>query len=251
MAKLVLLNVRTFAGGADLTTRSNQVELTPELQEQDATPFRPAGAVDDGWPELLGGLASCGISATGQWEAGDPGTVDPESWNALVNRSLHPWTVCPESAAVGGLAWFTSALRSSYKIGDTVGEVAPWEAAANSSGPLLRGTVAHPPGTPRTVSGDGDGLNLGAVTASQRLYAVLHVLSIAGTSTPTLTVDVEQDVDSDFLTATTVASFAPATALGGQFISAAGPIDGPWYRVTWDITGTDPSFLFIAALAIG
>lgn len=203
MPKLVLFNVRTFAGAVDLTTRSNKVELVAELEEKDATSYKPEGHPDSGWKEVLGGLAGASISASGQWEAGDPGTVDPETWADLTGRVIQPWTVCPESAAVGELAWLTAALRFSYKIGEAVGEVAPWEAEANSSAPLTRGQIAHPPGVARTVSGDGSGVQLGAVASGQRLYAGLHVLSVAGT-TPTLTVEVEADVDDQFLTPTTV-----------------------------------------------
>lgn len=244
MAKFVLLNARIFAGGANLTGNSNQIELSSEIQEKDVTNF------DSGdWKESLGGLASTSLSGSGQWEAGDPGLVDNESWADLTTRSPHAWTVCPRSAAVGDLSWSTQALRSSYKVGDTVGEVAPWEASASGSAPLLRGTVAHPPGQAETADGAGQGLNLGEVSDSQRIWVALHVLSVSGSS-PALTVEVESDVDDTWSAPTTQITFDTASEVGAQFNSAMGPVTDTWWRVTWTISGTDPSFLFLAALAI-
>lgn len=244
MARFVLLNSRIFASAADLTGHSNQIELSTEIEEKNVTNFK-----SEGWTESIGGLASTSITGGGQWEAGDPGLVDNESWADLAGRTIHPWTVCPRSAAVGELSWFTRVLRSSYKIGDTVGEVAPWEASASGTSPLLRGTSAHPPGTAETADGAGDGLELGEVADGQRIYAALHVLSVSGSS-PSLTVEVESDVDNTWSNPATQISFDAATAVGGQFASAMGPITDTWWRVTWTITGTDPSFLFLAALAI-
>lgn len=247
MAKQVLLNVRAFAGGADLTAQSNKIELGVEVEDKDATPYRPAGS--GGWKELLGGLASVSLAGSGQWEAGDPGLVDDAMWAAVQGRAPVPWTVCPLSADVGELAYSTTGLVTSYKQGDAVGEVAPWEANASGSGLATRGTMAHPPGTARTTTGTGTGLELGALSSGQRLLAVLHVLSASGT-TPSLTVRVESDDANTFASATTRATFAAATVPGGQALTVAGPVTDTWWRVAWTITGTSPSFLFAASLGI-
>ncbi|GIH29093.1 hypothetical protein Aph01nite_74030 [Acrocarpospora phusangensis] len=246
MAGFVLLNCRLFTGGADLTGQSNKIELSCELEEKPTTNY-----ASEGWKEVIGSLFATKISGAGQWQAGDPGQVDDATWAELTGRTRHPWTVCPESADVGELAYFTDVLRGSYKLGEGVGEVAPWESSGSGSAPLLRGTAAHPPGTPRTATGTGTGLNLGALAEGQRMFAALHVLSIAGTDTPTITARVESDADNTWATPTTRATFAAATVRGGQFIaSTAGPVTDTWWRIAWTITGTAPSFLFAAALGI-
>lgn len=250
MPKLVLLNTRIFAGAVDLTGNSNQVELMSELEAKDATAFRPVGDPLAGWREVLGGLFSTTINGGGQWEAGDATKVDDETWAKTNGRTIHPWTVCPVSANVGDLAYFTNALRSSYQLGAPVGEVAPWQSSANGSSPLVRGTVAHPAGTARTTTGNGTGQQLGAVSATQKLYAGLHVYSVAG-STPSITVAVQSSVDNTFASPTTRATFTAATVVGGQFLSVAGPVTDQWWRVTWTISGSSPSFLFVASLGIG
>lgn len=240
----ILRDVRTFAVGADLTGASNKIELSAEVEDKDVTNYASGG-----WKEVLGGLASAEISGEGQWEAGDPGKVDDASWAQL--GGVGPWTISANNgAAVGDLAYFTSALRSDYKLFDAVGEVAPWTGTAKSSWPLVRGQFAHPPGTARTASGTGAGLNLGAVTAGKRLYAALHVLSASGT-TPSITARVESSADNTFASPTTRLTFAAATAAGGQILRTDGTaITDAWWRIAWSITGTDPSVLFVAALGI-
>ncbi|MFF1685931.1 hypothetical protein [Streptomyces sp. NPDC058254] len=244
MTKFVLTDVRLFTGGADLTGNSNKVEISSEVEDKETTNY-----ASQGWKEVLGGLASAEIAGEGQWEAGDPGKVDDASWVQLGGAG--PWSVGPAGAAVGSLAYFTNALRCDYKLGDAVGEVAPWASTGKSSWPLVRGQFAHPPGTARTVTGTGTSLNLGAVPAGKRLYAALHVLSVAGTATPTITARVESDDSAGFASPSTVLTFAAATAPGGQVLRTSGSaITDSFFRIAWTITGTGPSFMFASTVGI-
>ncbi|MFE1543609.1 hypothetical protein ACFW61_24455 [Streptomyces microflavus] len=242
MGKFVLLNARLFAPGADLTGASNKIELTSEIEDKDTTNY-----YSQGWKEIIGGLGSAEISAEGQWEAGDPSKVDDASWSTL--GGVGPYTVCPDTSTVGALAYLTAALRADYKIGDAVGEVAPWTGTAKSSWPLVRGQIAHPPGTARTATGTGTILNLGTIPAGKRLYAALHVLSASGT-TPSITARVETG-DATLSVPTTRLTFAAATAPGGQVLRTDGTaITDAYARVAWTVTGTTPSFMFAVSLGI-
>lgn len=244
MPKMVLLDARLFTGGADLSGHSNKVELTAEVEDKDVTNYASGG-----WKEVLGGIASAEVNGEGQWEAGDPGMVDDASWVQL--GGVGAWTVCPQDSTPGALAYFTRALRASYTLGGSVGDVAPWTGNAKSSWPLVRGVIEHPPGVARTTDGASPGVELGPVAAGRRLYAALHVLSVAGTGTPTLTATVETDVTDTFASPNTQLAFDAATAQGGQVLRTAGDaITDTWARVSWTITGTSPSFLFVVALGI-
>lgn len=245
MAKTVLTNVRCFAVGLDLTGNSNKIELSAEVEAKPTTNYG-----SDGYTEVVGGLASAEISGEGQWEAGDATKVDDASWAQF--GGVGPWSVSANNgAAVGDLAYFTRALRADYTLFADVGEVAPWTSTAKSSWPLVRGQFAHPPGTARTTSGTGTGLELGAVPAGKRLYAALHVLSVAG-STPSLTARVESSPDNTFTGPTTRLTFDAASEAGGQILRTDGTaITDTWWRLAWDVSGTTPSFLFAAALGIG
>lgn len=245
MPKTVLVNVRCFAVGVDLTGNSNKIELSSEAEAKETTNYG-----SQAYKEFVGGIASAEISGEGQWEALDVTKVDDASWAQL--GGVGPWSISANSAAaVGDLAYFTQAMRSDYKLFGEVGDVAPWTGTAKSAWPLVRGQFAHPPGTARTATGTGTGLNLGAVAVNKRMYASLHVLSVAGTATPTITGRVESSVDNTFASPTTRLTFAAATAVGGQTLRTAGTaITDTWWRVAWTISGTTPSFLFAAALGI-
>lgn len=243
MSRFVLTNVRLFTGGADLTGDSNKVEVSTEVEDKDGTNYASGG-----WKEVLGGLKAAEIDGEGQWEAGDPGLVDDASWAAL--GGLGPWTIGPQGAAVGALAYFTKAMSGEYTLGEGVGEVAPWTGKATSSWPLVRGVIEHPPGLARTVSGTTAGVELGAVPAGKRLFAALHVLSVAGT-TPSLTVTVESSADDTFAAPSTQLSFDAADAVGGQIQQTghAGLTDS-WFRASYTVAGTSPSFMFAIALGV-
>ncbi len=242
--KQIFTDVRLFAVGADLSGDSNKVEITAEVDEKETTNYRSGG-----WKEVLGGLASSAFTGEGQWEAGDPSKVDDASWLQLGGTG--PWTVSPTDATVGTLAYFTQALRSSYALGDEVGNVAPWSGKASGTWPMVRGQIAHPPGTARTSSGTGTALQLGAVAAGKRLYAAVHLLSVSGTGSPSITLRVESDDNAGFTSAATAVTFTAATAPGGQILRSDGTaIADSYFRIGWTVTGTTPSFLFAAALGI-
>lgn len=243
MALFVLDNVRLFAGGCDFTSRSNKVELSVDYEEKDATNFGSGG-----WKEVLAGLASSALGAEGQWEAGDETMVDNSVWSAI--GSVGGWTVCPDGAAVGDVAWLGQALESQYKVGGQVGDIASWNAVFAGAWPVARGKVAHPPGTARTATGSGTAIQLGAVSAGQYIYANLNVLSVAGTDDPDITVKIQSDNAEGFSSATDQITLTAATAVGGQISRTAGAITDDWWRAQWTITGTDPSFLFVVSFGI-
>lgn len=246
MSKFVLLNSRIFAGAVDLTSNSNKVELMEDREDKDTTSFGSAG-----WKEVLAGLASTSLNASGQWEAGDTTKVDDDQFANL--GTVGGWSVIPAAAsasvAAGDLAWLVKALRCKYVIGDQVGNVAPWSGENKGTSPLVRGAVLHPPGTARTATGSGTAVQLGAVAAGKSLYAALHVYSVSGT-TPSITVKVQSDDNSGMSSPTDRITFTAATAVGGQYSSVAGAITDDWWRVTWTISGTTPSFLFVATAGI-
>lgn len=243
MAKLVLLNTRLFAAGADLTGVTNKAEIQSEVEAKDVTTFGSAGA-----KEFLGGLASSTITAEGFFEAGDDGKIDNVAF--AQRGALGPWTVCPVAATDGALAYFTNGLETNYNLLEGgVGEAAGYKATAQGSWRLVRGLIGHPVSTSRTASGNGSSMSLGAVGSGQQLYAALHVLSASGT-TPSLTVKVQSDDNSGFTTPVDRITFTAATAVGGEILRTAGPLTDSFFRVTWTISGTSPSFQFVCAVGI-
>lgn len=246
MAKFTLQNVRLFIDSADLTTVNNKVELSAEAEEKESTAFVATGSA---WKESLAGIRSVSMSASGQWEAADASKVDNVGFADI--GTVKPWTVCPATAALGSLAWFTGFMASSYQVGGAVGDVAPWSAQGKGNWPLVRGLVLQPPTATAGVSMTGTGVRIiGGVPSGQSLYAALHVMSVTGTASPTFASFVESDDNAGFTTPVHRINFATVTAAGSQILRLAGPLTDDYFRIYADVTGTGPSFLVFAAFGI-
>lgn len=242
---LVLTDCRLYVAGGDLTGYSNKVEMAAKAANLDKTTFGSGG-----WKERAGGVFDGSAMLEGFWQAGDPGQPDDLWWTNLGVATV-PLTGIPTSGTVGSLAYLTRGLDSEYKPGAKHGELLAWSAQLDVNWPIVRGVVMHPQGTARTATGIGSPLQIGAVSSSQALYVCLHVLSISGSSTPTLTVDIKSSVDNTFASPTTRGTFAAATALGGQTMRIPGPITDTWWKSNWTISGSTPSFLFAVSAGIG
>jgi hypothetical protein len=243
MANFVWLDAKAYQAGADLTGAMNKVTARASVEEKPATTFGSAG-----WVERKGSLKSAEVTVAGFWDAGSAGLVDDRAFADLGNSI--PFTVIPTAGTTAGdLAYLTRAVETEYSAFDQLGELIPFAVKAAGDVPLVRGQVLHPGATARTATGSGTAIQVGAVASPQRMYACLHVLSIAGTATPTLTVRLQSAPTSGFAAPTTQATFTAATVVGGQFTSVAAPVTDTWWRADWTISGTTPSFLF--ALAVG
>jgi hypothetical protein len=240
----VLTDVRMYAGGCDLTGYSNTVELAPTAEEKDKTTFASGG-----WKEIAAGLKGGRIAGSGFWEAGDLSIVDNMAWAELGGGST-AWTIAPNTADVGDLAYVARAMEAEYKLLGQVGELAPWSATNATNWPISRGVILHPSGTARTATGNGTAVEHVAVTAGQHVYAAVHVLSISGTDTPTITVKIQSDDGAGFGSATDRITFTAATGIGGEIKRAAGAITDTFWRAQWTISGTNPSFLFAVSLGV-
>jgi hypothetical protein len=247
MAKTILTNARLFAVGLDVTSQSNEVSLTSEVEDKDTTTYG-----SNGWTEVVGGLRSAEVMAKGFWEAGSADLVDDATWAAL-GAAAGSLTVAPVGAADGALAYVGQVMQMAYRVGDAVGEVAPWELSGHGHGTIGRGVIAHPPGTARAASGVGTSINLGAVAAGQRLIAAVHVLSVS--STLSITPRIETDTATGFPSATTPTGLTGTAATNanspqGQFLSSDGSaLTDTWQRAAWTTSGSG-SALFVVAIAI-
>jgi hypothetical protein len=241
----VLLDARIYLESADLTGWSNKVETAASAAEEDATTFG-----SQGWHERAGGERDTDVSLEGFFEQLDVSRPDDMFW-ANLGSNQAALTVAPTSGAAGVLAYLSRVQVMDYKPGASVGKLLGWSSSVKGNWPFVRGMILHPQGTARTSTGAGTGFQLGAVSAAQRMYCCLHVLSVAGTSTPTITVSLQSSVDNTFAAPTTRITFTPDTALDGQALSVLGAVTDQWWRAAWTISGTTPSFLFAVSAGIG
>lgn len=230
MAKLVLVDAFAYVDGYDFTGDSNVIKLAAEVEEVGSTTYGSSG-----WKECLPGLKSVSVDLQGLWEAGS-GTVDPEAFSALGTvDSPHTIGLADVDTAA---AYALRAGRFKYELGGQVGEAAPFSLMSQGTHAhgVIRGQLAKARGSVAATGVLGSVVNLGAVGASQYLYAALHVFS-AGT---TVTVQVQSDDSGAFSSPTTQGTFSGITAVGGTWLTRiAGALTDTHYRLNVSaITGT-------------
>ncbi len=111
-------------------------------------------------------------------------------------------------------------------------------------GPLVRGQVEVPKAATASSSNSA-GSQLGALSASERLYANLHVFAAAGT---TLDVKIQSDDNAGFSSPTDRITFTQATGITAEALNVAGAITDDYWRAVWTIVGG--SFTFGVSIGI-
>jgi hypothetical protein len=240
---LVLNDCRIYYDSADLTGFSNKFTVAAAAANLDKTTFASGG-----WREIAAGVFDGNGSVEGFYQAGDLTMPDDNFWATLGDSSVAISAV-PTAGTVGSVTYLTQGIECDYTPGAKHGELLGYVSNFKTNWPILRGQVMHPQGTARTATGNGTGLQLGAVSANQAFYVNLHAMGYVDGS---MTVVVQSSVDNTFGAPTTRATFTAVAALGGQQIRVPGAITDTWWRVTWTISGgVTHSFLFAATAGIG
>ena len=237
-------DIRWYVGAMSVACHAKSATLSNECAALDTTAL-----CDDGWSEFIGGLKSGSFDLSLMADMADDG-LDELLWSYLGTADI------PQSFSIGsadGSPGYTFKSLSTAYVPQTgtVGELAMASLSGSSSGPIARGQLIHPDTTARTSSGTGTAWEVGALTSGQTLYAGLHVISASGTS-PTLAVKVQSDTVG-FPSATDRITFSTATDVANryQLSSVAGAVTDTYWRVSYTIGGTTPSFQFAVIVGIG
>lgn len=241
MASLVLNDALVLINGADMSGQSNKVMAAATVDALDSTTFASSG-----WREQTGGLADHTFEVEGFWAAGDSTKPDDRLWTDLGNVAA--WTAAAGQTA-GSVAYFGTVVSGSHGIGGDVGALAPFAARGKGTGRLIRGELLHAANVARSTTGTTTGVQLGALSTTQAMYAALHVCSVAGT-TPELDVILQSSATQGGAYTDRI-TFTTADAQTSELLSVAGSVTHTWWRVSYTITGTTPSFLFAVAAGTG
>lgn len=251
MVGLILQNQKIFIDGIDASGFTNQVALT-----------NMGGAIENTTLGMttksrLPGILDVSCDIDGYFD----GTQDVDLFSLLGSQiTARPISICPNSTvAAGDVVYFFNAEQASYAYSGQIGKVFGWKlksstssAPTSSSGsPLVSGQVIMPVTTVTTTAVSA-GKNLGAVSATQSVYAALHVTAISGTATPTITMIVQSGTTSGFgapVTRLTFPAITLAAGIQGAYQTAVGAITDTWWRASYTISGTTPSFTI--ALFVG
>lgn len=243
MAAFALLDVDLFAGTAstalDLACFANQIGVTAEVAEVDATTF-----CSGGWTTPIAGLRSTTLTASGPTDMATATASQTSAVDEVLDVDLggtYTLSVVPEGGTVGNYGYFTQGVLTSRTILDgAVGDLATHAVTFSGREPLVRGVLDTI--STITANGNSTGTQLGAVSATQRVWCAVHVLTAGGTSTPTLTVKIQSDDNSGFTTPTDRITLTNFTSKGAQFSSLVGAVTDDYWRALWTVSGTNPSF---------
>lgn len=241
MSPIALVNAFCYVDAHDFTADANALNFNGSAAELDRTTFRSGG-----WRTLAGGGLKTGeFTMGGHWQAGTD-QVDPVAFAALGVRA-QVVTFGPEETE-GGPCYMWQGGNFQYVLGGNVGDLAPFTLGGrNTEGVgVVRGQLAKAMGTVSATGVLGSVVNLGTISASQYLYATLHVFGTPGT---TITVQLQSDDSGAFSSPTTRATFGPITTAGGTWATrVAGALAETHYRLNVSaITGT---FTVAGAIAV-
>lgn len=233
---------RIYIAGVNLSAHANTGMLELTAAELDAS------SISDAWDVFVMGRKKARLEASGHWEAG---SGLPDDLFALLGSANQPVTVLPDGDE-GGIGYAFRAVPVAYSQSGTAGELVQFSTTATGDvARAVRGTIVADDTAAITSTSDGTAFELGAVSASQTVYAAMHVLAVSGTN-PTLDVIIESDTEEAFGdTPATQLTFSEFSAIGAEWQSAAGANTDTWWRAGFTIGGTDsPSFTVAIVVAI-
>ncbi|HXH40182.1 MAG TPA: hypothetical protein VNN08_16250 [Thermoanaerobaculia bacterium] len=242
MAFNPLVNAKIWLDKFDLTGDMNAIAIDQSVEQQDNTAFGIGTKITrPGLLALKASLAGFVNLGTGNSE---------EFLSSKLGVADVPLTIGPTTGAEGEPAYsFNADLATFSPIQGKVGDILKFTAEAQAtSSKLVRGTILH--NAARTGSGTGTIFNLGAVGATQALYAALHVPAISGG--PTVTIKVQSAALVGFGSPTDRITFTAVTTTASQWaVPIPGAITDAFWRISWTFAGgASPSCTFIVNVGI-
>jgi hypothetical protein len=243
MAKQVWKNVNFLVDGYNLSGWTNACSMKRSADGPDNTAMGGTTHI-----VMPGGLESVELGLSGFVDHATGATDEVIDTRLAVANSI--LTVCPLTGAAGEACYFMKGVGGSYELGGTVGDAHKFSGSFGAQTRVIRGTVFAT--GEKTLTGNSDTFTLGAVSASQHVYAALHVTAVSGTATPTITVLIKSDANDIWPAgATTQVTFSAATAIGAQYATpVAGAITDTYWRAYWTVSGTNPSLTVKVAVGI-
>lgn len=248
MAAFVLTDAKIWFDALDISGTSNNVNFEYAAEALDETTFGDDTRIN------RGGLKTVALGASGFFNEGlvteGDGAYEGELFTQVGDQDVLI-SVAAEGGDAGETVYFFQAFQANYNPSGSVGEIFAFsvDASAGDSGKLIRGTILANL-VAQGSSGSGSGFQVGAASSSQTIFAGLHVLQASGTA-PTLDINIESDATNSFSGAeTTRFTFAQATGRTSEYLTLAGPITDPWWRIDFTIAGGTPSFDFLVNLGI-
>lgn len=239
MTTAPLIDCQIHLDGWDITADVTSAKPAVKRERLDKTTFGSKG-----WKEWACGLGSGELAVSTFL---DPALIDA-ALRPIEHTGGHLLTVTADDQH-GSFAFFGSGLLGDLDRGGDVGQMSKLDFPVQMEGRqgVLAGKLLVPKST-KTTTGTGTPFQLGAASATQRVWAAAHCFSVAGTGTPKLTLKLQSAAAQAFSSPTDRVTFTDFTATGAQLLSVAGGVTDTWWRFSWTVSGTGPQ-VSIAALA--
>lgn len=197
------------------------------------------------------GLQTVALEADGIVDLG--ADLADEELTAATELTDVPIILAPTTGLEGAPAWAFEAHVGDYEpfAEGVVGGKLGFRVSARASGSrLVRGTIMEDGTTARTATGNGTERELGAVSATQKLYAC--VMCLSASAGDTLDVTVRSAAATGMAGATTRVTFTQIAAAGAyEWKEVSGAITDTFWDVRRVIAGNgSESFNLIVLLAI-
>lgn len=245
MAEPILLkDLALWMGGWDFTSFCNSINIGASKAEQGNGRFGDSGEVFHWGLEQVTAEAG-GFHSSESATAPDPAIfsrINPSS-----TPSAQPLLVIPPNSpgdtpnTAGNIGYLVTGNQFAYNFGGPHGELLQFSTPTRlaTTFALCRQTLMNPKASVSATT-TGAGQQLGALTATQKLYVSFHVFSISGTGQWTLTV--ESDDNASFTSATTRDTFASVDQdddpTGVTRIISGAITDDYWRAVLTEDSGT-------------
>ena len=247
MAIQGLMDARILLGGYEYTSFSNSLTTDYGVEMLDNTVF------GDSTRSNRAGLRTFSFSVNGYRDDGSSTPFGDTSGTAYsrIGATREVFSFAPVGTADGQRSFTIRGVNGTYTpLSGSVGDLLPFELTGNAAHSELIKGVVEGVGA-KTATANSTGTNLGALSATQTLYAALHVTAFSGTS-PTLDVKVQSDDNSGFSSATDRITFTQNTgSIQSQWGSVNGAVADDYWRSVMTIGGTAPSFTVFITLGIG
>lgn len=246
MAVHFLQNAVILYDGYNFQTDLNQVAMEFGAEPLDVTTFSQDTRI------MKAGLQTVATNISGFHDSDGTGEPDDILFPDIGATGNPVLSVFPLSATDGQRGFSYKTTRTNYSPSGTVGEMFTFSADGPAAKSRLMNTTVLTNTTAATTSGNGTAANLGDVTATGNLYAVLHVTNTNASGT--LDVLLQSDSSSGFASPTTQVTFTQVgTSVVGEYAtpvttSSTGDI---WWRANYTISATGgPSYDFVVGMAI-
>ena len=224
----------------NLTTALDSGEVSASLEPLETTTFSANSKT------FTPGTKDGTISVEGLSDATSATGIDSIQYADLGNTST--LVTLSAGSTAGSTAYLADTTQNAWAIAADVSGLVRINGAYQTVQDGVEKGVLVLPVTTATATANGATHDRGASsTSSSGNVAMLHVTAASGTS-PTLDVDIEMDDNSSFTSATTLVSFAQATAATVERMENTTSTER-YLRVAYTIGGTDPSFTLAVSWA--